>query len=201
VSPYAKDKKKILINSISSIFFLFLIFLLVSAIFTDDSDNLPGEASAESQLSFIFSPELNDIEVETIGDYSNYEITGEGLELSLPFGAEFGLNINFDKKRDLSQSQIVVALAEPSDSFKNKVILRDVNFFSNANNPIEINYKDCPKELQEDCIKVKINLNRDVQNPRFSLHRIKQIRLFFSQNNKENLKLLIKGISIAGKDS
>jgi len=129
--------------------------------------------------------------IRLINPHLGSKITNNVILVETPFNTKSGFSITFHDKTDFSNSKIILVIKKPEYNFKLHTILRDTNFFSNADNPIETN-----TSLANDnapYTEIPIDIDNSI-NKNMSIKRINQLRFVFYQKKTGSLPLFIKGV-------
>ena len=117
------------------------------------------------------------------------KITKNGVLIEAPSGTKAGLSVTLRDKIDFSNSRLILVINNPEYNFRIFAVLRDTNFFSNADSPIEINAS--PSNSNTSYVEIPIDINNDINA---DIKRVNQLRLTFYQKKTYLLPLLIKKV-------
>ncbi|MCM8823545.1 MAG: hypothetical protein NC822_02605 [Candidatus Omnitrophica bacterium] len=176
-SSTISNKKKVLISTILSIIFLTLMIILLNHSFKKKSYSEYEKYS----FNLLKQPSLASIQIINSVDSQNQ--------------TKNGLIIDFSNITDLSNSKIVLYVEKSNEEdLQIQTIIRDVNYFSNAKKPIQMQIKRNSKFI-EIPIDIYTNDNSPL-NPMLG----KQIRLLFLRGKRVYEPLGIKEVYLVKKE-
>jgi len=100
---------------------------------------------------------------------------------AIPRDGKTGFMIRFDTPRDLQKQSVRVWIKKSSEPVIMEAVIRDSNYFSNAQNPLRIELPPTETELYP-LGAVPLLLRHD-DTPKIRLSRIKEIKLYFSRRD------------------
>ncbi len=129
--------------------------------------------------------------IELTGANSDSKLLKDSIRLSILPHKKDGFSINFNEKLNLENAMITIVAKKPIQDLALSVVLRDKNFLSNANNPIQLEIIPAITTSKE--IEIPIYITNDsVSN--VSLANIKHMRFLFSNNGLEASYILVKNV-------
>jgi len=129
--------------------------------------------------------------IRLLNPHFGSKISRKAILIEIPFNAQSGFSINLRDKTDFSNSKLILVVNNPGYDFKVSTVLRDTSFFSNADNPIEVNTSLAGNASSY--LEIPIDIDNNTEK-NISIKRINQLRFTFYQRKAGSLPLLIKRI-------
>ncbi len=184
-----RKKKKLVV--IGSVFLLGGIFILIIFLLNFSIVILPQykNISKEKEINLIKNNGLSSITL--LSPQLGSKITKNIIFIDLPFNTHSGFAVNFKDKVNLYNSKIILVIKQISEPLKLSLILRDNNFLSNANKPLEITIK--PSSHKTPYMEIPIEIE-DTFEGNINIRKVNQLRFIFHQKKNNSTPLLIKEI-------
>jgi len=130
-------------------------------------------------------------EAELIWPEGVSEIAEGEIRLAIPSGGKDGFSLTFADKMNLSGAKFALIVKNPETAFTIDLILRDSTFFSNAQDPLQIQVERFSKN--KSFVEIPIEIDDSLAQS-LNLWKINQLRFVFHQQEKKEFPVLVKNI-------